>query len=279
MTFTQPYPYLHQGRDLLKIFLLIVTLGMVFEYLLIPFERDPDEHRYSYFIISLFHVGTAALCYLVFFYVLGYFVREEQWTFGKEMLAVALLLLVIGIAEWGIRGLIYNNDHNYVLSTLVEEVWHAYLSGGVLIVLVMSVFLNLVKKRNEQQALQLVGAEPQLREQSLAIKTQVAADDFILDCNQFLAANASGNYVELYLMTDGESNKLIKRITLTALHQQLAQEQTIFQTHRSYLVNLDKITRVQGNAQGYVLSIEGTDLEVPVSRKFIQQFNEAYQHH
>lgn len=42
----------------------------------------------------------------------------------------------------------------------------------------------------------------------------------------------------------------------------------IIRCHRSYIVNLDRVERVTGNAQGYKLHLLGGQFEVPVARRF-----------
>ncbi|MBS3937957.1 MAG: response regulator transcription factor [Peptococcaceae bacterium] len=61
-------------------------------------------------------------------------------------------------------------------------------------------------------------------------------------------------------------------LSLQELEERL-QANNFFRTHRSYLVNLDKILEVSPWFSGsYVLKIEGTTLEVPVSRKQVKDF-------
>ncbi|NRA11079.1 MAG: LytTR family transcriptional regulator, partial [Crocinitomicaceae bacterium] len=50
-------------------------------------------------------------------------------------------------------------------------------------------------------------------------------------------------------------------------------ELNVMKTHRSYVVNLDAVEDVQGNAQGYVLSLTNTDERVPVARNHVNDFN------
>ncbi|WP_366512832.1 LytTR family transcriptional regulator DNA-binding domain-containing protein [Kordia sp.] len=51
----------------------------------------------------------------------------------------------------------------------------------------------------------------------------------------------------------------------------------IYKTHRSYLVNLDKIISCSGNAQGYQLSLENYTNTVPVSRSKLKAFNMLFE--
>lgn len=56
------------------------------------------------------------------------------------------------------------------------------------------------------------------------------------------------------------------RSTLRRMEDALASWPQFFRCHRTYLVNLDKVAHVSGNAQGYRLHLEGLDDTIPVSR-------------
>lgn len=57
------------------------------------------------------------------------------------------------------------------------------------------------------------------------------------------------------------------RSSLSRLENQL-EGQNIVRCHRSFIVNLDKVEKVTGNAQGYKLHLETPELVVPVARKY-----------
>ena len=74
-------------------------------------------------------------------------------------------------------------------------------------------------------------------------------------------------------VTDMTVNKFVKRLTLKDLESALKPFPEIIRTHRSYLVNLNQIMGVVGNAQGYKLKLRDYDGTVPVSRNMIGNFN------
>jgi DNA-binding LytR/AlgR family response regulator len=44
-------------------------------------------------------------------------------------------------------------------------------------------------------------------------------------------------------------------------------------------VNVKRIKRTNGNAQGYKLHLEGADKEIPVSRSYLKKFKEFMRRH
>ncbi|WP_273273351.1 LytTR family DNA-binding domain-containing protein [Maribacter polysiphoniae] len=109
---------------------------------------------------------------------------------------------------------------------------------------------------------------------SVAIKTQVKSDDFMLNPLNLIYAKSDGNYTEIHILKEEVVEKSLKRISIKELELQLNSVVTIVRTHRSYLVNINYLVKVTGNAQGYRLHLKKTDDLVPVSRNMIAQFEE-----
>ena len=48
----------------------------------------------------------------------------------------------------------------------------------------------------------------------------------------------------------------------------------LFRCHRAFIINLDKVTHVEGNAQGYKLRIQDYEELIPVSRNLSAEFSD-----
>ena len=246
-------------------------IGFLFEMLIVPFPRNPSEHLFSDWIITLFHIGVASLTYLIFFSLVGLFVDGNDWKVGKELVAVFGLLLLIGIGEWGIRPIIYSTER-LEFKHLVEEVWHAYLSGGLIFLLVVLVNANFLTKKDQRDPSGFLVPAMETSESQLKIETQNASDDFMLNPNDFVCTKAEGNYVLIFVKTEVGYRSELKRITLQSFCDQLIAFKYIFQTHRGFAVNLRFVEEMKGNAQGYQLKVRGVDFTIPVSRKHVAAF-------
>ena len=77
-----------------------------------------------------------------------------------------------------------------------------------------------------------------------------------------LYAEAADNYVKVFYR--GEQQLI--RSSLKQLEESFKGNQRIFRCHRAYLVNLDKVVHISGNAQGYKLHLDGVEQPIPVSR-------------
>ncbi len=272
----QPFPFYHKGKNLFKIALMLFLVGFLFEYFFIPYERSFAEHRFNYFIISVFHIGVATFTYIGYFFILSHFIIDDEWQLYKELLAIFFLLALIGIGEWLIRDVIYDNSYNFSLDMFLVELAHAYLSGTIIIILTYTIIFHAQKKRNRRYADQFRlenKQEPDIS--SLLLRAQITSDNFILKASSLISARADGNYVEFFVL-DGENvTKIVKRITLSNAYEQLKKFEFIQKTHRAYLINSNYLEEVNGNAQGYQLKLKYLDFLVPVSRNHLKDFNRA----
>lgn len=96
--------------------------------------------------------------------------------------------------------------------------------------------------------------------------------------SDFLFAKSDGNYVEFIIRNeDGTTYRRITRNTLANVEEQFQGYDTNLRVHRSFIVNLQQVLSVQGNAQGYKLTLNGTKTRVPVSRTYMPVLDEALQ--
>lgn len=278
--FRQPYPFYYKGSGFLLVSGIVFIMSLLFNYIFEPFVVYRPEHKFDYFWISMIHSFNAFLVVFVILFIKSRKVDEDSWTVGKEIGLIGLMLLMIGVCQFLARDLIYDNPDNWSLRYLLEEIRNTFLVGILFVIILVPLnYLRLLKAH-------LITARS-INAQSLPVKipesttlisiiTQQKSDDFELDITRFLYAKADGNYLEVFLENEVTASKLIKRMTLKELEQQLEPFPEFLKTHRSYLVNLQKVIHVKGNAQGYFLQLRGANEEVPVSRGMISKFEEQY---
>lgn len=276
----QPYPYYFKGKNLWILAVVIFGMSMGFNYFFEPFVVYRPEHKVSYFWISMIHSLNAFLCVLLIIGLNNLRVNEDKWTVGNEIALISGVLLTIGISQFLVRDLIYANPENWSLRYFMEEIRNTFMVGVLFAVILvplnylrlMKAHLKTAKSLNSQQ-------QPDFsleREKLLPIVTQQKSDDFDLNPDEFLFAKSEGNYLEIYFEKGDTANKVLKRMTLKEFESQLESFPHFFKTHRSFLVNLHKVERVRGNAQGYQLDIKWFPNSLPVSRGMIEDFERKF---
>lgn len=85
---------------------------------------------------------------------------------------------------------------------------------------------------------------------------------------------SASNYVKIYFTRKGAITYSIIRMTMKAAAESVAAHPVFFRCHRAFIVNLNKVDRVEGNAQGYKLRLQDVDESIPVSRSLNREFTD-----
>ena len=119
---------------------------------------------------------------------------------------------------------------------------------------------NIAEKTNQQ-------IQPKALDASkLQFLDENGKPDFSINFDQLIFIKAANNYVEINYFEEESIKKYLLRNSIRKVEEQLSHP-SIKRSHRSYLVNLDKVGRITGNAQGYKLHFPFTaEFVVPVSR-------------
>lgn len=250
-----------------------------------PFNINYEEHRFSYPVIALIFGIVDSIVFFLSVTLLQKlfprYVEENRWTVLKELTLWAIVLFCIGLANFWLRDFIYVNTQNLSINYLLEEISHSYLFGflvaGILTLsnLVYLLLSTVHKAADWNLIVQTVSDSiHQPVSQSVTIEAESEQDNINFDISEFIFARVDGNYVEFYVLDEnGNIGRQIKRNTLKSVEKQLKAFKNIIRIHRSFLINIDYITSVKGNAQGYRLTVDGLDELIPVSRNYIQSFD------
>lgn len=274
---SQPYPFYYEGRQLAQIvsFVFLMTLG--FNYLFEPFDVYVPEHKMDFFWISVVHAAVSAVIISTYFLIIGLIPNVDlRWKVKQEIVALFILLVLIGLGQFLIRDVIYDNPNNWSIRYLVEEIRNTLLVGSLFIAIFLPFNFRRLNDKNSRGASLLesknVTNENSDSTEKIFIQTQIKGDDFEMDIASFIYAEAEKNYVQIYLKNQSGSEKLLKRITLKDLEQKLNDFPHFMKVHRSFLINVGQVEKVIGNAQGYKLKLKDHPNQVPVSRSMIAEF-------
>lgn len=276
----QPYPFYYEGKKLLQISGVLFLIALFFNYMLQPFDVNPQEQKMHYFWICFIHSSTPLLVLLCLALICRLFPKAtEDWKIKNECILVFFLVLFTGITQFLIRDLIYNNPMNWSWRYFTEEISNSFIAGAFIVPIIISINLNRLQLKNSQKADRISSSITEIKElqnsKLVTIETDVKSEKFDFESHSFIYAKAEGNYAEIFLKKEDKVQKLIKRIPIKNLEMQLSAFPFIIKTHRSVLLNLNFIEKVTGNAQGYKVQLKDCPDTVPVSRNFIQSFETA----
>ncbi len=267
----QPYP---EDKGVKAFFTgclgISVFIGL-FLYIFEPFGMNQagDAKAYLCFMFGLITFVTSFSFDLLLRYVLRIHRDNETWVFWKWMVTVLIILILIAIGNylfmWKLSGsaLTFTGFSAALISTFLVGIFPVFYIG----------FLNSRRAtlKNQQVAgtikLHFNGAT------GAQVQWQTEAQDRLeLAADEILFVEAMQNYVVVNYIQGNEVQQKIVRSTLSAVEIKL-KESSVQRSHRSFLVNRTKIARVEGNAQGLRLTLDGLDdKHVPVSRRYIPYF-------
>jgi len=194
---------------------------------------------------------------------------------------ICFVLFVVSILnvlyEWSIFAEVYQQFHLFAF----EVIWKTFLIGlfPAALYVVYKYFFYL--KINQNQAVRFNQLEAEGNQATCVrlLEAKSFKDSIEIDVSKILYIESSGNYVEFHLENDLTSfdeqisKRIIVRNSLQSVEAQLSDLSFIFRTHRTFIVNLNKIESYSGNAQGYLLKFSGKERQVPVARGRLKEFN------
>ena len=277
----QPYPFSDNlGRKLAVcggVGLFIALFLVVFEPF--GFNEFPSADKWSHallfglvtFLISSFFQIVLPLFFPTLF-------REESWRSWKEIVYLLLTTVFIGAANYGLMLYLYpqrTDLANFLRAELITLQVGIFPICFVVFMKQMTLYrryANTAKEVTEDiQAeeanvpAQTLSAEPtiELRGDNQKESLSVLPDDLA-----FLSS--ADNYVRVQYLENGKPRSMLMRSTLKKMEEQLGTYPHFFRCHRMYLVNLQLVASVSGNAQGLKLHLMGLDETIPVSRNLTE---------
>jgi hypothetical protein len=200
------------------------------------------------------------------------FFNEEKWTSGREI--GYNVFFVIGI---GVCNMLYATwNYKYPITPSIFLMWQ-FITLSVSIFPIIATILHNQSKKMKQFEREAATVSSSIENKTNTIATNNRSEKITFagdNQNEFLSISpeqliyvaAADNYVQFYFLENDNTKTAILRSTLKKVSDALVDYPNFFRCHRTYLVNLDKVQKVSGNAQGLKLHLENTETLIPVSR-------------
>lgn len=279
-----PYPTLYQRWKSVVIPPVIIFLIL---YILQPFGISRIEGDKCWVALGSALIAACALTistYLLPALFPSYY-KEKNWTLGKYMLNLFLLLLLISVGVWAYMSWLTGRWLDGRLFFLALT-WVMVLAPFPTIFFLMW-NRNLLLTRNLREATEMnfylaekisqedTEASPEKEEISSELLTFSGGTKEVLEVQaaDFLYAEAEGNYIKVHYrpVQGGRVVQKMLRATMKQAEEAIAACPFVIRCHRAYLVNMQWVVKVDGNSQGYRLRLEECEEEIPVSRAFAKE--------
>lgn len=253
-----------------EILLSSITAGLLIYIFLIvfqPFGTENFRHQYKYLLLFPYSIifGSA------FFAAELSIIRFRDWNIGSELLKMAGILLSASILSYFYNTLFISHVTLSFSNYLYMFLYCLALGIPISTIYILSRYIYLKtihEKTAEEVSQQLTGHDNSIVA-TLNKVLNISANNTDLQIHEenFICAQSMENYCSICFLENGQVKKLVVRISLSNLLNQI-QTDSVKRCHRSYIVNLNQVKSLKGNAQGYRLFLSD-DFEIPVSRSFI----------
>jgi DNA-binding LytR/AlgR family response regulator len=294
----QPYPNCTEPKCFLKCALVACPFIYVFLLIFQPFGLNFLEPSLKHPVF----LGYAAVCYIMLGLNILILPRlfknlfdEEKWTVLHQIVWEIWTVFTIGAGNYFFTHRIvdYLSELDYGSASFF---WFQKITLAIAVipVIVLTMWTQIYLLRKNLKAAQEINAqikatamdtpsklpvEPTQRHK-LVLKSDSDRETLEVDPGNILFIESEGNYVEVTFQKEkDETESVLLRSSLKGIVKQLRAFPFLFKCHRSYIVNVKRIKRTNGNAQGYKLHLENCNKEIPVARSYLKKFKELMRQH
>lgn len=269
----QPYPFYANSRQAWQLVVVISFFIGTFCLVFAPFSLQylPGNIRPA---VSL---GFGAVTFLASTLNMVFMPRifptlfkESHWRVWKELVWICWMVLIIATL-------------NYVYATFFFEgydPWQGYLVmlKYTAVIAIMPAIGVIFYKQIYQYKKTL--KEVEYLNDILKTKSSGELSDHVvlassngnehlkIDHRDIFYIASAGNYVEVFYEENGQARKMLLRNKISAMVDQLARYPLLQRCHRTFIVNIKKVSYLEGNSQGYKLHLLDRKELIPVSRSF-----------
>lgn len=286
---SQPYPFGYSVWRKLRTCAGAGLFVAIFLGVFQPFGMHAFAPRDRWLHAVLFGFVTflvSGACQVLLPRLLPRMFSEERWKSWKEIVFLLFIVLCIGAANYWLMQVLYGELEG---GRSVLRVLSITGAVGIFPVLFIVVAKQIVLYRQYaaealqvNRQIQTPEAAPETPEPALQTRVVLQGEGrkerLELAPRDLLFIASSDNYVQVFFRAEGAIRSPLLRSSLRNIEQQLPASSPFMRCHRLYLVNLDVVERVSGNAQGLRLHLSGLDQPVPVSRSLTQTVKRQLAH-
>lgn len=263
----KPFPFYANMREKITIPLYI---GLSIALILILFNptRNAEQlHIQSYKILAYVLIAfiTSATFNAAIPPLLPSLFHTNRWNIGKMVVFTGVKLLTIGAAN-ALFAFYFDNpaENLHFLPFFLQVTYNTFLVAIAPVLLFIFILEKRFYKKHYRLALaanqqvQHIAEEPNNNKQFVheALTIPLAAIWYL---------KSEGNYTTFCYEKDGEVKKALIRILLKEVEQRVASK-SLVRCHKSYMVNLKMVSKVEGNARQCCFHLKNHNITIPISR-------------
>ncbi|QPH40155.1 LytTR family DNA-binding domain-containing protein [Pedobacter endophyticus] len=274
--FNQHHPAHTNPIAYLRVISIISILVFFILYIFRPFDWAfiADAQLFIAALVSSGATFLGLLLLYLWFWLFPHFFDEKNWSLGKELLLIIYQFTVVSAFIWLARHF-FGHYWGLPQRSYAFTWWTVCITGIIPYLLATSVKHIFHFRKYIRQAILINNNLPN-NDVTLSGELYLTKSFDSLRIVGFLFMEAHGNYVTVHCI-EGVGNQLKQhniRCTLAQVETNNKENLILFRCHRAFIINLNSILQVDGNAAGYQLTLHPDLPQVPVSRSYANEFKE-----
>ncbi len=271
----QPFPFYENYKQKVFIPVLLSLLVMAGIIILTPyknadifFKQIIDVFKYGsivIFISLIFSLALPEIAPKIF--------NSETWNIKKTLVLLLLSIVTIAISITVFVYFFDNPNHKhfyfYVVRIFVRSITLSFLP----IIILVFYFERLLHRKNYLRAIEIIDelktnrhVKPNRHKKAIYTFAKNTKDEIKIPEHELFYVKAQGNYCLLIYKQQSNLMKQLIRSSLKDIEEIISTSNHFLRCHKSYIVNLDKVSNITGNAKGYTFYLDETESTIPASR-------------
>ena len=276
----KPFPFLEEKNHRLLASVLFSVFIYVFLLIFQPFGISNIQYYKPIYVAGFFGITFVVLLFsfLVVPIIFTNLFDFDKWTIKKNVIFIIIQFLIITIFNW-----IYNSTIGKGITEQHSLFYFIFItvSVGIIPTLFMIYFIEKNLARKNKHFATNFNKNIQHRtntSENLKIKllSQNKDETIIIELTQLICIKSEGNYLKVFFSLENEIKSKLIRNSIKNIEEHLIVFENIIRCHRSYIVNLDTVKRMTGNARNFNLHIDNLGFAIPVSRSFPKSIFKKY---
>lgn len=268
----KPFPIMITGSRKLMMPLGFGAFIFLFLYIFKPFglSANFDEILFASLGFGIITTIISLANNFILPTILPKIFGHKSYTIGYNIITSLFYLTTIGTANWVFYFYYLNKDNE--VDTPLQFIFYTITVGIFPMVFGAYITEKRMNKQNNNTAdilNETINTDKIIKNNNfkeLVFISEINSDILKVNSNDILCIKSDGNYCEFYIEENPNANKTLMRFTMKNAANILENAENIIRVHRSFFVNINKVSHISGTARNISLHIENMDFSIPVSR-------------
>lgn len=275
----QPYPLNLGIRFKIRIIIFGGLFVLLFFSLFQPFYLSTYSFPTKIIVIGAFVLITVLFLTFNLFIIPGIFkqwFKQKNWKVYKEILWITYNIYTVGVGFFLFK--IFYGFYSFTFNRIVTGTLATIAIGFIpasIYVLVRQYFIlkGNVQTLAQKRKINLINEKNQFRvyteEKEISISSERNEKEITLKLNDLLYLESEKNYVNIYLLIEGEQKKIHIRNSMKAMERFFLGYHEVVRCHRAFMVNIFYIKQLLKEGSSYQLILKHTNNTLPVSKTYL----------